>query len=112
MPFQTNPIAPGPKTTEFYTTVASAIGVGALALGISNDIQTTDALAQLISNALTGTSAIFVIGWIVVEYIKGRRNIKTLLIEKGLIPEGPVVVTPPVIAPTPPIDAGSNEPSV
>lgn len=84
MASQTNPLSAGARTSEFAATIGGTIGVGLLATGvITTDV--VDPVIGLIKDALTGIAAIFTIGIIIVSYIKGRRDIKSLLIENGIL---------------------------
>jgi hypothetical protein len=106
----TDPTGKGFITSEFAKGVGGMVVVGLLSYGIiqASDTLVVDAASRLITDAFTGVSAFLTIGWMVTEYMKGRKDIKVLMIEKGLVPDteeveeespSPEVTTAPVVAP-------------
>lgn len=110
----TNPLARSFLTTEFWFSA----GVGAVIVFIVNtvfgiaDQAVTDVLVKLLATAATGIGAILTLGAIAVNMYSKKIDLKTAMINQGLVPEVtdlPVdeVLTPPT-APvvTPEVTAG------
>lgn len=101
-----NPTSKGFATSEFASMLAGIVTVVGLFFGISgvSDHLVVDAISQLVATAVAGVFAMATIGMIILQYVKGRTDLKKLLVEDGLIQEDTVPapqVTPVAVSTTP-----------
>jgi hypothetical protein len=99
-----NPTSKGFATSEFASMLAGIVTVVGLFFGISGvgDHLVVDAISQLIATAVAGVFAMVTIGMIILQYVKGRTDLKKLLVEDGLLQDDTVPqVTPVAVSTTP-----------
>ena len=91
-----DPTKTGFKTSEFAASLGGVVAVGAVSLGIVSADQ-TDIFAQMVTDLVTGLVAVVAIAGIIIKYVEGRNELKSKLIDRGVLPEAPLVEeTPPV----------------